>query len=309
MSGAEAFAGRTLDAALRLLRDRLAPVAGEGARAEARMLAGRTLGLDLTGLVREGDRLVDAATAEVFAGAVARRLGGEPMQRIVGVASFFGLDFALAPATLIPRPDTETLVETVLAALAETATVTGVGRAPVIADLGVGSGAILVALLDALPQARGVGSDLSQEALAVARANADRAGVGTRALLVRGSYASMLAAGRFDAIVSNPPYIASAEIETLDGEVRLHEPRLALDGGADGLDAYRAIVAQAPSRLVAGGLLAVEIGWRQGPEVAALFAAAGFDGVRIVADLAGRDRVVLGRRAGGGGEAVVGDAK
>ena len=306
MSGGEAFAGRTLDAALRMLRDRLRPVAGEdGARAEARMLVGRTLGLDLTGLVREDDRLVDAAAAASFEAAVARRLGGEPMQRILGVASFFGLDFALAPATLIPRSDTETLVETVLQALAETATTRG---APVIADLGVGSGAILVALLDALPQARGVGSDLSEEALAVARANAIAAGVGTRALLVRGSYASMLAAGRFDAIVSNPPYIASVEIETLDDEVRLHEPRLALDGGTDGLDAYRTIVAEAPSRLVGGGLLAVEIGWRQGPAVAELFARAGFAGVRIVADLAGRDRVVIGRHVGGG-DAVVGDAK
>lgn len=280
----------TVEAVLRALRAAFAG-AGEGARAEARMIVGHVLGLDLGGLILGGDRVIEAAALARIVDLALRRLDGEPVQRLIGEADFYGLAFALTPETLVPRPDTETLVEVVLARIE------GV-KAPVLADLGVGSGAILVALLHERGDARGVASDLSAEALATARANAERHGVAARALFVRGSYASMLAPGAFDAIVSNPPYIETAAIAELDEEVRLHDPLAALDGGADGLDAYRVIVEEARTALRPGGLLAVEIGHEQGRSVAALFSAAGFVAVETTADLAGRDRVVSARAPG-----------
>jgi release factor glutamine methyltransferase len=296
MSGAAALArlaatpSPTVETCLRGLRGAFA-ASGEAARGEARMLLAHVLGLDLTGLVTGGDRVVAADDLARLIALAGRRLSGEPIQRVIGAADFHGLRFELSPATLVPRPDTEVLVEAVLARL------TGVS-APILADLGVGSGAILVSLLVARPDAFGVATDLSAEALATARRNADTHGVAARAGFVRGSYAAALAPGRFDAIVSNPPYVASAVVPTLEAEVRVHDPLLALDGGADGLDAYRAIVGQARAALVPGGLLAVEIGWDQGPAVAALFAAAGFEAVAVLPDLAGRDRVVTASRPG-----------
>lgn len=277
----------TIEMVLRLLRAAFAG-SGEGARAEARMIVGHVLGLELTGLVTGGDRPVGAEALGLIVEAARRRMTGEPVQRVIGEAAFFGLDFILSPSTLVPRPDTETLVEAALAGLE------GVD-APILADLGVGSGAILVALLHARVDATGVASDVSEEALATARANADRHGVSERALFVLGSYASMLAPGVFDAIVSNPPYIERAEIDGLDAEVRLHDPMAALDGGIDGLDAYRVIVEEARSALRPGGLLAVEIGHAQGADVVGLFERAGFRDLEILPDLAGRDRVVSGR--------------
>ncbi|MBV5262887.1 peptide chain release factor N(5)-glutamine methyltransferase [Pinisolibacter sp. B13] len=280
----------TVEATLRALRAVFAG-SGEGARAEARMIVGHVLGLDLGGLILGGDRVIESAALARIVELASRRLDGEPVQRLIGEADFYGLAFALTPETLVPRPDTETLVEAVLARLE------GVS-APVLADLGVGSGAILVALLHVRSDARGVASDLFGEALATARGNAERHGVAARALFVRGSYASMLAPRAFDAIVSNPPYIETAAIAQLDEEVRLHDPLAALDGGADGLDAYRVIVEEARAALRPGGLLAVEIGHEQGRSVAALFSAAGFVAVETTADLAGRDRVVSARAPG-----------
>lgn len=281
--------GLTVAAAQRVLRAALAPLDAEAARHETRLLLRHVLGLDLTALVLAGDRPVAPDDARRLADLARRRLAGEPIARVLGTAGFHGLDFALTPATLVPRPDTETLVETALAGLAGL-------EAPLVADLGVGSGAVLVSLLAARPDAFGLATDLSDEALRTARRNAEEAGVAQRAAFLRTSYAETLAPGAFDAILSNPPYIASAEIDELDPEVRLHDPRLALDGGADGLDAYRAIAPQAFAALKPGGLLAVEIGWRQGADVVARLTAAGFDAIRIVPDLAGRDRVVLARR-------------
>ncbi|MCE1238202.1 MAG: peptide chain release factor N(5)-glutamine methyltransferase [Hyphomicrobiales bacterium] len=278
----------TVEAVLRRLRGGLAS-AGAGATAEARTIVGHALGLDLTGLVVGGAREVGAEDLATIVALARRRLAGEPIQRVIGEADFFGRSFLLTPATLTPRPDTETLVETALAELAS------VSR-PIVADLGVGSGAILVTWLAEREDALGVGSDLSEEALATARTNARRHGVADRALFVCGSYASMLWEEGFDAVLSNPPYIASATIETLDAEVRLHDPRLALDGGVDGLDAYRVIAGEARVALKPGGFLAVEIGWDQGAAVAALIGAAGFEGVAVRPDLAGRDRVVVARK-------------
>lgn len=294
MSGVEALdrlaeeGAPTVDRCLRTLRAAF-QAAGEGARTEARMLVGHVLGLDLTGLVTGGDRVVDPDALARLVALARRRCDGEPIQRVIGEADFFGLTFTLSPATLVPRPDTEVLVEAVLARL------DGVD-APVFADLGVGSGAVLVSLLDARADAVGVATDLSAEALVTARANAERHGVATRAAFLRASFASALAPGRFDAIVSNPPYIASAVVPTLEDEVRVHDPLLALDGGPDGLDAYRAIAREAEAALKPGGLLAVEIGRDQGRAVSDLFAAAGFEGGAVLPDLAARDRVVVARK-------------
>jgi len=281
----------TVETCLRGLAAALADV-GEGARIEARTIVGHVLGLDLTGLMLGGDRPVEPDAVAGMIEAARRRLAGEPIQRVIGTADFFGLAFRLSPATLVPRADTETLVEAVLARLEAV-------ERPVVADLGVGSGAILVALLDARRDAIGVATDLSEEALVTARANAERHGVGARAIFARGSYASMLAAGTFDAVVSNPPYVESAVVDGLDREVRDHDPRLALDGGADGLDAYRRIVVEAAAAVRPGGWLALEIGWDQGTSVPALLATAAWRDVAVLPDLAGRDRVVVARRSQG----------
>ena len=280
----------TVGEALRVLRAAFV-ASGEGARAEARGIVGHVLGLDLTGLVVGADREIAAGDAARIVELARRRCAGEPLQRLTGSAGFFGLEFGLSAETLIPRPDTEILVETALARLA------GVER-PVIADLGVGSGAILVAMLAERPDATGVGVDISADALATAAANAAANGVGARAVFVRGSWGEALADEVFDAILSNPPYIATAEIAELDEEVRLHDPMAALDGGADGLDAYRVLAATIGQNLRVGGLVALEIGWRQADSVSALLVAAGFAAIEVVRDLAGRDRVVVARWMG-----------
>ena len=280
--------GATIGQTVRLLT-RLFASSGEGARAEARMLVGHVAGLDLTGLVTRADDPIGATDGQRLAALARRRLGGEPVQRLVGSAGFFGLEFRLSSETLVPRPDTETLVEVVLDRLE------GVAR-PRIADIGVGSGAILVALLCERKDAIGVGVDVSADALTTARANAEANGVGERALFVRGSWVEPLS-GEFDAIVSNPPYIATEVILGLDAEVRLHDPMRALDGGADGLDAYRVLSATIGDRLKPGGLVAFEIGFDQAEAVSGLLVAAGFVEVEVIRDLAGRDRVVTARRA------------
>ena len=213
-------------------------------------------------------------------------MAGEPVARILGEKEFYGLAFGLDAATLEPRPDTELLVDLALAALPAG------GR---LLDLGTGTGCIPVAILANRPDASGVATDLDAAALEMARRNAERHGVGPRLTLLRGDWFGALdpahGAG-FDLIVSNPPYIASAVIETLAPEVRDHDPRLALDGGADGLAPYRVIAAQAAGWLRPGGRVLVEIGFDQGPEVAGLFAARGFGRIGVHKDLAGLDRVV-----------------
>lgn len=280
--------GLDVAAAGRVLRAAFAATDPQGAAHDARLILRHVLGLDLTALTLGADRPVDPEAALRLADLGRRRLAGEPVARLLGSAGFRGLDFALTPATLVPRPDTETLVEAVLARIPA-------GEPFVFADLGVGSGAVLVALLVERPAAFGLATDLSAEALATARANAEANGVADRAAFLRASYAAALAPGAFDVVVSNPPYIASAEIADLDLEVRLHDPRLALDGGADGLDAYRAIAPEALAALRPGGLVAVEIGWRQAAEVVVLLAASGFRDIVVLPDLAGRDRVVAAR--------------
>ncbi len=214
------------------------------------------------------------------------RLKRKPLSQVLGSQPFWTLDLAVTGDVLTPRADTETLVDAVLEARK--------GGSLDVLDLGTGSGAILLALLSERPDWRGVGLDLSAAALGVAQGNAQACGLAGRANFVEGRWSAGLADQAFDIVVSNPPYIVSAVMDTLDPEVRDHEPALALDGGEDGLDAYREILADLRRILRPGGLFACEIGYDQGESVSALARATGLDGVRVLADLAGQDRVVIG---------------
>ncbi|GLS43012.1 peptide chain release factor N(5)-glutamine methyltransferase [Methylobacterium brachythecii] len=256
------------------------------ARGDARFLLLQLLGLTQTDLALRGNEPIGPAGAEALADALRQRLTGVPVARILGEWEFRGLTFALSPETLVPRPDTETLVETALHLVRN--------PAPRILDLGTGSGCILVALLDVLPGARGIGLDRSADALSTARGNAIRNGVGNRSAFVQGDWCAAVG-GPFDLIVSNPPYIASGVIPTLVEEVREHDPIAALDGGQDGLDAYRAIiraVTERPALLAAGGALAFEIGYDQAEPVSDLGRQVGLTVEAITRDLAGHPRVV-----------------
>lgn len=276
------------EAALRHLAKIFAAAGLANPRGDARFLAEHTLGLSSSDLILQGQAPLGETGAQALAEAAARRLAGEPVARILGEWEFWGLPFRLSPGTLVPRPDTETLVEAALRLFPEPA------RPLRLVDLGTGSGCILVALLHERANAYGIGLDRSQDALTTARENAEANGVGARAAFLRGSWLDAVS-GPFDLIVSNPPYIAGSVIPTLDAEVRAHDPVTALDGGPDGLDAYRAIlsgVARRPGLLAPEGALALEIGYDQADAVAELGRAAGFSGIAVARDLAGHPRVV-----------------
>jgi release factor glutamine methyltransferase len=288
----ETFAGQTVEAARRKLTARFKAGDVDSAELDARILVGAALSLDLTGLIAAAARPItpdQAARLEDFA---RRRLAGEPVARILETKEFWGLPLQLTTATLVPRPDTETVVEFALEMLGAS----NPKRPLRIADLGTGSGAILLALLSELPDAYGVGTDISVAALRTAGSNTARLGFGSRATFVACDYAAALS-DTFDLMVSNPPYIRSADIAGLATEVRDHDPLLALDGGADGLDAYRKLIPQAAERLVAGGVLVVEAGHDQSEDIAGLMAAAGLTRERPAkADLAGIRRAVAARK-------------
>jgi len=287
------YTGLTVAAARREVIRQLKDAAIETPELDTRLLIGAVLALDLTGLATAQARVVTDTEAGQLAGFVARRIAGEPVARILGTKEFWGLPLALSAATLVPRPDTETLVEAALDVVG-----TGAKRRSLrIADLGTGSGAILLALLKELPDAQGIGTDISAEALSTAAGNAERLGLAERASFVQCNYAQALQ-GPFDLIVSNPPYIPTVDIAGLDIDVREHDPLRALDGGADGLDAYRALIPQAVALLGAGGALLVEVGHDQSDAVARLMAAAGLALAPVRADLAGIPRVVIGRKWG-----------
>ena len=218
---------------------------------------------------------------------MARRLAGEPVDRIIGSRGFWTLDLAVLPDVLSPRSDTETIVRAAL----DWARKRPAGQPLRILDWGTGSGAILLALLAELPHATGLGLDISDAALEAARHNAARTGLADRAAIARGSW-DLRVNGRFDIVVSNPPYIPSATIEALDPEVRDHDPRLALDGGADGLDCYRALLPALRGVLAEPGIAVLEFGHRQGPDIAALAADAGLKLVGFHNDLSGLQRAI-----------------
>jgi len=287
------FAGQTVEAARRALTTRLKSVSIEFAELDARMLVGAVLSLDLTGMITAASRQLTADESLQLEQFAHRRLAGEPVARILGTKEFWGLPLQLSAATLVPRPDTETLVELALEVLRAEGPA---GRALRIADLGTGSGAILLALLSELPKAHGIGTDVSAEALQTARSNAALLRLSDRATFLACDYATGLS-GLFDLIASNPPYIRSADIAGLAAEVRHHDPRAALDGGADGLDAYRALIPQAVPLLAPGGALVVEAGQGQSDDIEALMTAAGLIiGDAPKADLAGIQRAVSGRK-------------
>jgi len=259
---------------------------------DARILVGHALGLDRTALMLAGERRLEAgemARIEAFA---ARRLGREPIARITCTKEFWGLPFKITPDVLVPRPETETVVAEALAAVDRTG---ARSRALRIADLGVGSGAILIALLVEMPNATAVGTDRDPKALALARENARRLGVTPRAAFVACDFGAAVAPG-CDIVVTNPPYIRTDEIAELEADVREFDPLSAIDGGRDGLAAYRVIAVHARHILAPGAHLVAEIGKGQGDAVAALLATAGFGGIRIVPDLAGIARAVVAVR-------------
>jgi release factor glutamine methyltransferase len=257
---------------------------------DARLLLLAGLQIEPTDLVTRPEAPLGEPGAARLGGFAARRLAGEPVSRILGRREFWGLDFDLSPDTLVPRPDSETVVETALSLLPP-------GPARVL-DLGTGSGCLLVALLHERPQAWGLGIDRSSGALATAWGNAWRNGVGARVALLAADWVAPLA-GRFDLVISNPPYIASPVIPTLDREVREHDPALALDGGADGLDAYRTIVAEAPRLLGPGGHLVLEIGYDQAEAVRGLGTGSGLEFRHLAHDLTGNPRCLAFRAPAG----------
>jgi release factor glutamine methyltransferase len=282
----------TVAQARRALTDAFRHAELDSPEIDARLLVGHALGLDHTALTIESARNLGNDAARALEGLAARRLNREPIARILGVKEFWGLPLRLNDDTLVPRPETETVVEAALAAI------DGAGprdRALRIADLGTGSGALLIALLTELQNATGIGTDVSAEALAAAHDNADRLGIAGRAEFTICDFGATLA-GTFDLVVSNPPYVASADINTLSPEVR-RDPHRALDGGLDGLDCYRTIAGQVRRLLKPDGDLVVELGIGQEPAVATLFRTAGLWLSPARSDLSGTPRALHARVA------------
>ncbi|MFP7723493.1 peptide chain release factor N(5)-glutamine methyltransferase [Lysobacter sp. A3-1-A15] len=271
-----------IDATLRDARQRIDS-------ADAEVLLAHALGRSRAWLYAHADDELDDDALQRFRGWLARRQAGEPVAYLIGHRGFWRFDLKVSPATLIPRADTECLVELALARLS-TDTPTRV------LDLGTGSGAIALSIATERPAARVLATDASGDALSVARANAKALGVANVAFR-QGDWLCAVAGGRFDLIASNPPYIADGDAHLVQGDLR-HEPRSALASGVDGLDAIRTISRDAPAFLEPGGWLLIEHGWEQGEAVRSLLTGAGLVDVHTAQDLEQRDRVTLGRRPG-----------
>ena len=257
------------------------------AAVDARLLLCAAAGIDHAALIRDPDVPLDDAALERLNDFARRRVAREPVTRILAARGFWSLDLDVAPGVLDPRPDSETLIDAALAMSADRQ-----GENLHIADLGCGSGALLCAFLDVFDAATGVGVDLSPEACRLTRQNLRRCGQSHRGRVIEADWAH-IEAQCFDLIVSNPPYIATHEIDGLDPEVRDHDPRLALDGGLDGLRAYRSLATAIPALLAPAGIAIVELGQGQGPDVAGIFAAAGLRPVRSQRDLQGIERALV----------------
>jgi release factor glutamine methyltransferase len=266
----------------------LAEAGIERPQAEARLLLEAATGLSRATVIGFPERPVGPAELRTFERMLARRFRHEPASRILGQREFWSMVFEVTPATLDPRPDSETLVSAVLAEI-------GDRRAELsIIDLGTGTGCLLLALLSELPNAKGLGVDISDGAIDAARRNTTALGFDPRAQFIRDNWARSVS-GQFDILISNPPYVESSAIGGLAPEVARYDPPAALDGGADGLDAYRALLPEAKRLLKPRGLLALEIGQGQGPAIRNLARATGLSESGSSSDLAGIERCLVFR--------------
>jgi release factor glutamine methyltransferase len=256
---------------------------------DARLLVEAAAEATRVDIITDPHRVLSPEQEAMLEDYVARRERREPVSHILGRKGFWKIMVGVTRHVLTPRPDTETLVDLVLKTFPE-------GRVFTILDLGVGSGAILLAILAERPGAKGLGVDVSEEALAVARENAANLGLAGRVALMRGDWTQGLSEASFDLVVSNPPYIPTSDIDGLQPEVSRYEPRLALDGGPDGLDAYRVLAPEILRVVKPGGRFLVEIGYDQAEAVQALFKAAGGKEIATIKDLANKDRVIMGVR-------------
>jgi len=276
------------------LRDatrRLTEAGIDGARLDARVLLAHLLGVAPGWLVTHSDEALDPDRSAAFAASLARRLDREPVARILGEQEFWSLPFQVTADTLIPRPDSETLVDAVLCRLPDRS-------APLrLLDLGTGTGCLLLALLHELPNAWGLAVDRNAGAARVAAANARALGLSERTAVICGDWGTALD-GFFDAILSNPPYIPDRDIADLQPEVSRFEPRPALAGGADGYQAYRRLAPELARLLAPGGFVALEVGQGQASQVAAIVQAHGLTAIEIHQDLAGVDRCVMAAKTG-----------
>jgi len=280
--------GASVLEALNLLAQAFRTAGIEDADVDARLLVGHALHLDRARLIAQSDRILEAREINVINALAARRLKREPVSRILGQKEFWSIALAITPDVLVPRPETETVVEGALDFVVRGGLRMERLR---ILDIGTGSGALLLALLRELPNATGIGTDISTGALKVARENAGRCGVEGRCTFVVCDIASVVE-GPFDLLVSNPPYIAHDEITSLAPEVKNYDPTVALDGGDDGLAAYRAIAADAKRLLAPGARMFVELGAGQEAAVRDLFTNVGLTAGTARADLAGIPRVL-----------------
>ena len=259
----------------------------ESPRREARLLLGHAMGVPL-GEITAGQVSLSQKTVDMFSAAVVRRCRREPFAYITGRREFWSLDFKVSRDVLIPRPETETLIESALREFP-------FRDAPLrVLDLGTGTGCLLLAFLSETPKAIGVGTDISRAAMELAARNACDLSLDGRTSFVESHWASAVS-GTFDLVFANPPYIPTSELAGLDAEVAQFEPKLALDGGADGLRAYRQIAAALPKSMAPGALLFVEAGYGQAPEIREIFAAAKFEHRDTVCDLGGIPRCVVMR--------------
>ncbi len=256
-----------------------------GAKAEARALAAFVTGLTPAQIFSRDDTELSDADAARFDAVIRRRITGEPAAYIIGLREFWSLPFKVTPATLIPRPDTESVIELVMQLFADRA------RPQRILDIGTGSGCLVLALLDIYADACGIGTDISAPALSVASENAKALGLSDRATMIEGAWSAQQA-GPFDLIVSNPPYIPSPDIATLEPTVRAFEPLSALDGGADGLDAYRNVLAEVPDILSNAGWVVLEVGIHQADPVTEIARNLGLVEGPRQCDIAGIDRAL-----------------
>ncbi|WP_306918918.1 peptide chain release factor N(5)-glutamine methyltransferase [Rhizobium mesoamericanum] len=287
MSGKQAVP--TVSQILAEARRRFTEAGVDSAAADARVLIAGLLGLSTTDIVTRGGETVSTEKVGVIEKAIERRLAHEPVHRILGEREFYGLPLSLSSETLEPRPDTEILVDAMLPYLRDLANTEGHIH---ILDLGTGTGAICLALLSECPEASGVGSDVSPDALRTAQSNAETNGLRDRFEAIQSSWFENIH-GAFHAIVSNPPYIASKVVHTLAPEVTKFDPHAALDGGQDGLDAYRTIAKDAARFMKPNGVVGLEIGYDQRNDVIDVFEAEGFKLLESVSDYGQNDRALV----------------